>query len=155
MHHPPMTSLLEPLAAATNTIVHRLDERFVELGFRTAEYLVLWAVLSRPHANASEIRILLGMRDAAFSNVVARAVARGYLRERPEAHDRRSRYLDLTKPGRMAVRIARSIHLDVEGVAGAGPALLATYEALVRLDKVMRVVPPPERLDDGLPITTA
>ena len=133
-----MTSLLEPLAAATNTLVHRLDERFFELGFRTAEYLVLWAALSRPHANASEIRILLGMRDAAFSNVVARAVARGYVRERPGTRDRRSRYLDLTLPGRTAVQIARSIHLDVEGVAGAGPALLATYETLVRLDHVMR-----------------
>lgn len=150
-----MTSLLEPLVATTNTFVHRLDERFVELGFRTAEYLVLFAALSRPHVNASEIRILLGMRDAAFSNVVARAVARGYLRERPAARDRRTRYLDLTRPGRTAVQIARSIHLDVEGVAGAGPALLATYETLIRLDKVMRVVRPPERLDDGLPVTTA
>ncbi len=95
------------------------------------------------------------MRDAAFSNVIARAVARGYVRERPEPRDRRSRYLDLTIPGRTAVQIARSIHLDVEGVAGAGPALLATYETLVRLDHVMRVVRPPERLDDGLPVTTA
>ncbi|MEO6207250.1 MAG: MarR family winged helix-turn-helix transcriptional regulator [Candidatus Limnocylindrales bacterium] len=150
-----MTSLLEPLSAATNTIVHRLDERFVELGFRTAEYLVLWAILSRPHASASEIRILLGMRDAAFSNLVARAVARGYVRELKAARDRRSRYLELTRPGRTAVQIARTIHLDVESVVGAGPALLATYETLVKLHRVMRLVPPPERLDDGLPVTTA
>ncbi|CAN5483230.1 hypothetical protein BH20CHL7_BH20CHL7_07510 [soil metagenome] len=149
-----MTSILEPLVAAATTLTHRLDERFVELGFRTTEYLTLWSVLTRPEDSAAEIRRRLRMRDAAFSEVVERALARGYLRVGPAASDRRTRMLALTLPGRTATQIARSIHGQVEAEVVTGQDLLTLYTTLVRLDRSLQVIEPPERLGDGLPVTT-
>ncbi|MEX2184379.1 MAG: MarR family winged helix-turn-helix transcriptional regulator [Chloroflexota bacterium] len=149
-----MTSLLEPLVAAATTLTHRLDERFVELGFRTTEYLALWSVRTRPEASAAEVRRRLRMRDAAFSEVVERAVARGYLRARPATTDRRTRMLELTLPGRTATQIARSIHGQVEAEVATGQDLLALYTTLVQIDRSLQVIQPPERLGDGLPVTT-
>lgn len=150
-----MTSLLEPLVAAATTLTHRLDERFVELGFRTTEYLALHAIAIRPEAPAAEIRRRLRMRDAAFSDAVERAMTRGYLREGPAASDRRTRMLELTIPGRMATQIARSIHVRVEANVATGQDLLGLYRTLVQLDRSLQLIEPPERLSDGLPVTTA
>lgn len=146
-----MTSLLEPLVAATTTLTHRLDERFVELGFRTTEYLTLWAIAIRPEASAAEIRRRLRMRDAAFSEVIERAMDRGYLREGRPATDRRTRMLELTHPGRMVTQIARSIHQRVEANVATGSGLLTLHKTLVQLDRTLQIIEPPERLDDGLP----
>lgn len=95
------------------------------------------------------------MHDAAFSEVVERAMARGCLREGPAARDRRTRMLELTHPGRMATQIARSIHGQLEANVATGQDLLTRYDTLVRLDRSLQIIERPGRLDDGLPVTTA
>lgn len=49
----------------------------------------------------------------------------------------------------------RPLESKVLAPGGARRHLLTLHRTLVRLDRTLQVIEPPERLDDGLPITTA
>lgn len=73
-----MVTVLDTLTRATNLLSHHLDDRITEVGISTSEYLLLRAARLDPRASTAEIRRSLGMRDAAFSDVLRRTVHRGY-----------------------------------------------------------------------------
>jgi hypothetical protein len=54
----------------------------------------------------------------------------------------------------MAVRIARSIHTDLEAMAMPHDRLEA-YRSLERLGLLVSLLPRPELMEDGLPLITA
>lgn len=94
-----MPSILGQLTRATNLLSHHLEDRLVETGLYATEYLVLRTASIDPDATAAQVRHALGLRDSAFSDVVRRSVARGYVTIQPAPRDRRTRRLALTVPG--------------------------------------------------------
>jgi DNA-binding MarR family transcriptional regulator len=150
-----MPTVLDKLTRATNLLRHHLDDRITEVGITTPEYLVLRAVRLDPEATTADIRRALGMRDAAFSDVIRRTIHRGYATERPNPRDRRTRRLALSLPGTQALRIAESVHLDLEASMGTGPWMVETAERVDRLGRRLLALPPAERYADGLPLDTA
>lgn len=83
-----MPTFLARLVRASNLLSHHLDDRITELGIGTQEYLLLRCALLNPDASTAVIRRSLGLRDAAFSDVVRRSLHRGYARAVPFPHDR-------------------------------------------------------------------
>ena len=150
-----MPTFLATLQRAGNLLSHHLDDRISELGMGTQEYLLLRSALLNPDASTALIRRSLGLRDAAFSDVVRRAVHRGYARELPFPHDRRTRRIELTLPGALAMRIAGSIHLDLEAAAGTGVWRIDTLDRLEQLGRRLATIPVAGRYTDGLPLDTA
>ena len=150
-----MPTFLARLVRATNLVSHHLDDRITEVGIGTQEYLLLRCALLDPEASTARIRTSLGIRDAAFSDVVRRAVHRGYARQLPFPHDRRTRRLELTMPGAIAMRIAGSIHLDLEAAAGTGAWRIDTLDRLEQLGRRLAAIPSAEQYLDGLPRDTA
>jgi DNA-binding MarR family transcriptional regulator len=150
-----MPTFLARLVRASNLLSHHLDDRITELGIGSQEYLLLRSALLNPDASTAVIRRSLGLRDAAFSDVVRRSLHRGYARELPFPHDRRTRRIELTVPGALAVRIASSIHLDLEAVVGTGPWRVDALDRLEQIGRRLATIPVAERYTDGLPIDTA
>lgn len=150
-----MATVLHTLTRATNLLNHHLEDRITEIGIGTSEYLVLRAARLDPDATTAEIRRSLGMRDAAFSDVLRRTIHRGYAVQRPYPHDRRTRRVEITLPGTQALRIAASIHLDLEASMGTGPWMIETAERIDRIGRRLASVSPAERYLDGLPMATA
>ena len=150
-----MPTILGQLTRATNLLSHHLEDRLVETGLYATEYLVLRTASLDPEATASQVRHSLGLRDAAFSDVVRRSVARGYVRIGLPPRDRRTRRLALTVPGFQAVRIASGIHQDLEACLGNPQRQLEIFELLNALGDMMRAIPDATILEDGFPLATA
>lgn len=149
-----MPPFLAVLTKSRNELAHRVHDHIVELGLSANELLVMWSALDPSRPTAATIRRHLGMRQSTFTSLVARLVARGYLKIRPCLHDRRTRYLELTRPGFTAVKIARSIQLDLE--AASQPFDRDTvFEGLTSIALLASRIPEPERTEDGLPAVTA
>ena len=106
-------------------------------------------------ATASQIRHSLALRDAAFSDIVRRAVDRGYVRFGPPPRDRRTRRLVLSIPGDRAIRIASGIQQDLEAHLGHPKRQLEIFEFLNALGDAMAAIPAATILEDGLPLATA
>jgi DNA-binding MarR family transcriptional regulator len=149
-----MPIFLPTLTKSRNELAHRVHDHIVELGLSANELLVMWASLDPSRPTAATIRKHLGMRQSTFNSLVARLVARGYLRTRPCLRDRRTRYLNLTRPGFTAVMIARSIHRDIEAMAQPFDRA-AVEQGLARLAFLASLVPQPILMEDGLPAITA
>jgi DNA-binding MarR family transcriptional regulator len=150
-----MPTILGQLTRATNLLTHHLEDRLAETGLYATEYLVLRTAAMDREATAAQVRHSLAVRDAAFSDIVRRAVARGYVRLGPPPRDRRTRRLTLTLPGDRAVRIASGIHLDLEAYLGSPMRQLEIFEALNALGDAMGAIPAATILEDGLPLATA
>ena len=150
-----MPTILGQLTRATNLLTHHLEDRLVETGLFATEYLVLRTVSMDPEATASQIRRSLALRDAAFSDIVRRAVARGYVRYGPPPRDRRTRRLALSIPGDRAIRIASGIQQDLEAHLGDPARQLEMFESLNALGSEMAAIPAAIILEDGLPLETA
>jgi DNA-binding MarR family transcriptional regulator len=149
-----MASILENLTLARNGLAHTVQDHIVELGLSTNELLVMWAAVRDERATAATIRRRLGMRQSTFTSLVARLVARGYLRTRRAYRDRRTRYLVPTIPGNRAVRIAHSIQVEFEDLSSPFGAP-DVHDRLARVAFLASHLPEPELLDDGLPAVTA
>jgi DNA-binding MarR family transcriptional regulator len=147
-------SYLTTLTKTRNELAHRVEDHIVETGLSASEYLVLASVLEDERATAAAIRRKLGMRQSTFTSLVARLVARGYVSIKPARRDRRTRYLRPTLPGLQATRIARSIHLELEGLAMPYDRL-EVYDGLKRLAFLTSILPQPILMEDGLPEITA
>lgn len=149
-----MPTILGQLTHATNVLRHGLEDRIVETGLYVSEYLVLRAADSNPDATAADVRRALGMRDAAFSDLVGRAVGRGYVTLIAAPMDLRTRSLRLTLTGQQAIDIAAGIHRDLESHLGAPRQQLAIYRQLDGLGRVLDTVPRVAFHSDGLPLDT-
>jgi DNA-binding MarR family transcriptional regulator len=147
-------SFLRALTLARNELAHRVQDHIVELDLSANELLVMWSAVEDEHASAALIRRRLGMRQSTFTSLVARLVARGYLRTRPAYRDRRTRHLIPTRPGLQAVRIARDIQRDLEDLARPFDAP-NVHDGLRRLALLAGQLPQPELMEDGLPTVTA
>ncbi len=150
-----MPTFLFGLRRAGNLLSHHLDDRITELGIGTQEYLLLRSAFLNPDSSTADIRRSLALREAAFSDIVRRSVHRGYARVRPYPHDRRTRRISLTLPGEQALRIAGSIHLEIEAAVGTGPWRADTLDRLEVIGRRLAAVPSAERYADGLPLATA
>lgn len=150
-----MPTILGQLTRATNLLTHHLEDRLVETGLYATEYLVLRTASMDREATAAQVRRSLALRDAAFSDIVRRAVARGYVRFGPPPRDRRTRRLVLSIPGDRAIRIAAGIHQDLEAHLGDPRRQLEAFEALYALGNAMAAIPAATILEDGLPLATA
>ena len=150
-----MPTILGQLTRATNLLTHHLEDRLAETGLFATEYLVLRTASIDREATASQVRSSLALRDAAFSDVVRRAVDRGYVRVGPPPLDRRTRRLVLTIPGDRAIRIASGIQQDLEAHLGSPARQLEIFEFLNTLGDAMAVIPAAPILEDGLPLATA
>jgi len=149
-----MPSFLGTLTLARNELAHRVQDHIVELDISANELLVMWSAIEDDLATAAVIRRRLGMRQSTFTSLVARLIARGYLRTRPAYRDRRTRYLIPTRPGLQAVRIAREIQCDLEDLARPFDAP-KVHDGLRRLALLAGQLPQPDLLEDGLPAVTA
>jgi DNA-binding MarR family transcriptional regulator len=149
-----MPTFLATLTQARNGIAHSLQDHIVEVGLSANELLVMWAAIEDELVTAAAIRQRLGMRQSTFTSMVARLVERGYLRTKPAYRDRRTRYLIPTLPGFQAARIARGIHLELEGRARPFDAA-GLDVGLRRLSLLASRLPEPVLLQDGLPAVTA
>lgn len=149
-----MPSFLATLTRSKNELAHCVQDHIVELGLSADEFLVIWSAVEDQRATASVIRRRLGLRQSTFTSMVARLVARGYLRTRKSPRDRRTRYLIPTRPGLQAVRIARSLHVELEGLAMPHDPLEA-HRTLSRLAVLISQLPEPILMEDGLPLVTA
>lgn len=147
-------SFLTTLTLARNGLAHSVQDHIVELGLSANELLVMWLAVEDERLTAAAIRRRLGMRQSTFTSLVARLVARGYLRTKPAYRDRRTRYLVPTRPGFQAVRIAHGILVQLEGRARPFDAP-DVQERLARLAFLASVLPQPDLLEDGLPAITA
>jgi DNA-binding MarR family transcriptional regulator len=150
-----MPTILGQLTRATNLLTHHLEDRLVETGLYATEYLVLRTASMDRDATATQVRHSLALRDAAFSDVVRRAVDRGYVRFGPPPRDRRTRRFVLTVPGDRAVRIAAGIQQDLEAHLGHANRQLEIFESLNKLGDAMAAIPAATILEDGLPLATA
>ena len=150
-----MPSFLALITRASNLMSHHLDDRITELGIGTQEYLLLRTAFLNPDASSAEIRRFLGSRDAAFSDVVRRSLHRGYARELRYPGDRRTRRIGLTLPGEQALRIASSIHLEIEAAIATGRSRADALDHLDRIGRHLAAYPRAERYADGLPLATA
>jgi DNA-binding MarR family transcriptional regulator len=149
-----MHLFLTRLTKSRNALAQCLSDHIVELGLSANELLVLWTALDPAQPTAAEIRRHLGMRQSTFTSLIARLVWRGYVKVRPAHRDRRTRYIELTRPGFVAVTMARTIQRDLE--AGAQPHDAdAVFEGLGRLAILTGNLPAPILMDDGLPEITA
>jgi DNA-binding MarR family transcriptional regulator len=149
-----MPSFLGTLTLARNELAHRVQDHIVELDLSANELLVMWSAIEDELATAAVIRRRLGMRQSTFTSLVARLIARGYLRTRPAYRDRRTRYLIPTRPGLQAARIAREIQRDLEDLARPFDAP-KVHDGLRRLALLAGQLPQPDLLEDGLPAVTA
>jgi DNA-binding MarR family transcriptional regulator len=149
-----MPTFLVNLTRSRNELAHRVQDHIVELGLSADEFLVMWSAVEDERATAAAIRRRLGLRQSTFTSMVARLVARGYLRTRRSARDRRTRYLVPTLPGLQAVRTARSIHLALEDQAQPHDAR-QLHGGLSRLALLSSRLPEPILMEDGLPAITA
>ncbi len=149
-----MPDYLTTLTKAHNELAHRVQDHIVELDLSASEFLVMWAAIQDERATAATIRQRLWMRQSTFTSLVGRLVLRGYVRTRRSKRDRRTRYLVPTLPGLQAVRIARSIHRELEAQAQPHDTAVV-YRGLVRLSVLIDHLPQPELMDDGLPAVTA
>lgn len=149
-----MKPFLARLTKSRNELAHRVSGHIVELGLSANELLVLWTSLDPARPTTAAIRRHLGMRPSTFTSLVARLVRRGYVKVRPAFRDRRTRYLELTRPGFTAVMIARRIHRDLEAAAQPYDAE-ALFEGLDRLGLLASNLPAPILMEDGLPEITA
>ncbi|HET7494978.1 MAG TPA: MarR family winged helix-turn-helix transcriptional regulator [Candidatus Limnocylindrales bacterium] len=154
-HSEPTMSLFLPvLTRARNRLAHGVADHIVDTWLSADESLLMWLTIVEPELTAALIRRRLGLRQSTFTSMVARLVGRGYLRTKPCERDRRTRYLVPTLPGFVASKIARSIHLELEGFArpqDPGEIL----GGLVRLSATIDRLPVVEKLDDGSPAVTA
>ena len=149
-----MPDFLSTLTRSQNELAHRVQDHIVELGLSADEFQVIWAAVEDPLATAATIRRRLGLRQSTFTSMVARLVTRGYLRTEPAGLDRRTRYLVPTRVGWVAVHIARSIHLELEGLAMPSEPL-EPHRTLTRLAFLISRLPEPDLMEDGLPAVTA
>ena len=149
-----MPSFLVALTRSHNELSHRVQDHIVELGLSANEFMVIQSALEDPARTAASIRRRLGLRHSTFTSMVARLVQRGYIRTKPCQRDRRTRYLVATLPGLVAVRIARSIHTDLEAMVMPYERL-DSYRTLDRLGLLISRLPEPELMEDGLPVITA
>ncbi|HEY7702432.1 MAG TPA: MarR family winged helix-turn-helix transcriptional regulator [Candidatus Limnocylindrales bacterium] len=148
-------TLFGALTRATNLLSRQLEERTTELGIRSVEYLVLRAASMYPGASTSEIRRSLGLRDAAFSDVVRRTVYRGFVVQERFPGDGRTRRLALTFPGSVACGITAGIHAELEAEIGVGPWMEETIDRVDTVGRRLLGIPPVELYLDGLPVDTA
>jgi DNA-binding MarR family transcriptional regulator len=149
-----MRLFLTRLTKSRNALAQCVSDHIVELGLSANELLVLWTALDPAHPTTAEIRRHLGMRQSTFTSLVSRLVWRGYVNIRPADRDRRTRHLELTRPGFVAVTMARSIQRDLEADAQPHDAD-AVFEALGRLAILTGKLPAPILMEDGLPEVTA
>lgn len=148
-------TILGQLTRATNVLTHQLEARIVETGMRATEYLVLRTASVDADATAADVRRSLGLHDAAFSDAVRRAVAKGYAETVPAPRDRRTRRLVLTLPGSRATWIAACIQADLEAQLGVPKRQLEIFRSLDNLARILETIPPVIYLEDGLPTDTA
>lgn len=150
-----MPTILGQLTRATNLLTHHLEDRLVETGLYATEYLVLRTASMDREATASQVRHSLALRHPAFSDIVRRAVDRGYVKFGPPPRDRRTRRLVLSVPGDRAIRIASGIQQDLEAHLGNPKRQLEIFEFLNALGDAMAAIPAATILEDGLPLATA
>ena len=150
-----MPTFLAGLRRASNLLSHHLDDRITELGIGAQEYLLLRSAVLNPDASTADIRRSLALREAAFSDIVRRSIHGGYARVLPYPNDRRTRRIALTLPGEQALRIAGSIHLEIEAAVGTGEWRSDTLDRLDQIGRRLAAVPTAERYADGLPLATA
>src|SRR5688572_28500214 len=136
-----MPTILGQLTRATNLLTHHLEDRLVETGLYATEYLVLRTASLDRGATASQVGRSLALRDAAFSDVVRRAVGRGYVGFGPPPRDRWTRRLVLSVPADRATRIASGIQQDLEVHLGAPQRQLEIFEFLHALGDAMAAIP--------------
>ncbi|HEV8281773.1 MAG TPA: MarR family winged helix-turn-helix transcriptional regulator [Candidatus Limnocylindrales bacterium] len=150
-----MASLIGQLNRATYILNRHLEERIAETGMYASEFLVLRTAMLDTSASTALVRRAVGMRDAAFSDVIRRACQRGYVTVEPFPSDRRTRRIALTIPGRTTMRIATDIYWDLEAMIGSAPWRLESFGRLRELGDALDALPPAARTEDGLPAVTA
>jgi DNA-binding MarR family transcriptional regulator len=150
-----MASLIGQLNRATNILNRHLEERIAETGMYASEFLVLRTAMLDTSASTALVRRAVGMRDAAFSDVIRRAYQRGYITVEPFPSDARTKRIALTIPGRTTMRIATDIYWDLEAMIGSAPWRLESFGRLRELGDALDLIPEVVRTEDGLPAVTA
>lgn len=80
------------------------DAILARYGFGRAHHRVIHFVGRHPQINVSELLGILRITKQSLSRVLSELVGQGLIRQRPGAHDRRQRLLELTDEGRALER---------------------------------------------------
>jgi DNA-binding MarR family transcriptional regulator len=80
------------------------DAILARYGFGRAHHRVIHFVGRHPQINVSELLGILRITKQSLSRVLGELVGQGLIRQRPGAHDRRQRLLELTAEGRALER---------------------------------------------------
>jgi DNA-binding MarR family transcriptional regulator len=138
------------LGLAYQVFVDQLNARLAQRGFddvRPAFGYVFRALADDP-LTSGQLALRLGITPQGAGKLVDQMVAAGYLERRPDALDRRTKWLELTRRGRAALNAARDIHQAIERELSAevGPARLRTLrevlERLVQTDPSSQLAAP-------------
>ncbi|MFZ3235587.1 MAG: MarR family transcriptional regulator, partial [Stellaceae bacterium] len=80
------------------------DAILARYGFGRAHHRVIHFVGRHPHMTVSELLGILRITKQSLSRVLGELVQQGFVAQRPGAHDRRQRLLELTAAGRALER---------------------------------------------------
>ncbi len=90
---------IELLFFAYRDFTSEPDAILARYGFGRAHHRVIHFVGRHPQINVSELLAILHITKQSLSRVLGELVGQGFIRQRPGAHDRRQRLLDLTAEG--------------------------------------------------------
>ncbi len=84
---------------AYNSMLEAGDAHLESIGLRRPHFRVLYVVQRKPGATVKEILAFLDVTQQSFSPTIKTLIADGYITQKENLKDRRSRHLYLTKKG--------------------------------------------------------
>ncbi len=80
------------------------DEHLKSIGLRRPHFRVLYVIQRKPGATVREVLAFLNITQQSISPIIKTLIADGFITQKEDLKDRRSRHLYLTRKGRAAWR---------------------------------------------------
>ncbi len=87
-----------------NSMLEVGDEHLKSIGLRRPHFRVLYVIQRKPGATVREVLAFLNITQQSISPIIKTLIADGFITQKEDLKDRRSRHLYLTKKGRAAWR---------------------------------------------------
>ncbi|WP_288902958.1 MarR family transcriptional regulator [uncultured Sneathiella sp.] len=87
-----------------NSMLEVGDEHLKSIGLRRPHFRVLYVIQRKPGATVREVLAFLNITQQSISPIIKTLIADGFITQKEDLKDRRSRHLYLTRKGRAAWR---------------------------------------------------